>query len=160
MSLPKDIYDFKTSGTFVNPEIIERVWLEIREKLSVGYPRASKVIMPKITCCMQYHVKYDRSVKRLLASGHLLLDTEKEYGDKVFSKSSACVFSSQTDSSEAEWFILKCNGRFSLEHDLKHELLHVWEKLLQMDWGTLTNLSEWRQKLTITKHFHFVICFI
>ena len=25
---------FKPSGTFINPEIIERAWLEIREKLS------------------------------------------------------------------------------------------------------------------------------
>jgi len=139
MSLPEDFYVLHTSGTFVNPEIIERVWLEIREELSAGYPQASKAMMPKITCCIQNHVKYDRSVKRLLASGHLFLDTKTEYGDEVFRQSSACVFSTGADPPETEWVILKCNGRFPLEHDLRHELLHIWESLLQMDWGTLTN---------------------
>ena len=62
-----------------------------------------------------------------------------EWGTKCTTPSALTFFAD----ADQTWIILKCDGYgYSLEVDLKHELLHLWEAKLGLKWGTLTKVGK------------------
>jgi len=129
---------FTVRGEPVEQATIVRIWEEIKREIAGKYP-VGNIKMPNIKAHVLNRNHFRKVVRKLLWSQHIIDTSEIEWGTKC-TKPSAVTFLA-----EGEWIILKCKGYgFSLEDDLRHELLHVWEAKLGLKWGTLTQTESCR----------------
>lgn len=125
---------FVFRGKPVNQAILIRIWEEIRVELADKYP-VDDVKMPNIRAMILNYKNFRKALKKLLSSPHIEDTSETEWGAKITTPS-AVTFYGDVDQT---WMVLKCGGYgYSLEVDLRHELLHICEAILGLKWGTLT----------------------
>lgn len=134
--------EFRFTGRPVREGTIKTLWEEIRCELKTEHP-VENIKMPRIEALRLSYSRFEKAMKKLKRSPHLTDQDGIELGVKATKaekmKASACVFFSDVDQC---WVILKCEGFYPLEVDLKHELLHIWEKILCLPWGTLAKKEE------------------
>ena len=117
----------------IKQEILRKIWEETRSNLRDTYP-VENISMPKIEAVILANKRFWKAMRQLLSSPHILDESQTEWGESA-GVVSACVFFSDV---QRKWMILVCEGLRPLDQDLKHELLHVWESTLGLQWGTLT----------------------
>lgn len=124
---------FTFKGKQIKQESLKRVWEQTRRELSKRYA-VEDAQMPKIDGVILSGKCFWRALKRVKQSSHMI-DTEAiEWGESA-SFISACTFFADT---RETWIVLVCEGLRPLEQELKHELLHIWENILGLQWGALT----------------------
>lgn len=129
---------FKFRGKQVKQAILTRIWEGIRLELASKYP-VDNVELPNTIAMVLNYKNFVKAHKKLLSSSHIEDTSEMEYGAKVTTIPSATTTFADVDQT---WIILKCGGYgYSLEVDLRHELLHLWEAKLGLKWGTLTQMG-------------------
>jgi hypothetical protein len=128
---------FAVYGLPVFPEVIKRIWEEIRDELANEYPIVKEIRLPAVQAFIMPSKKYLKLKKQLLTSTHIIDQSEAEWGDKLGAgDSSAALFYSDV---QETWVIIKRQGYgYTPEHDLKHELTHIYERILLLPWGSLT----------------------
>jgi len=124
----------KLKGNPIAQQTIEKIWEEVRLKLG-GHYAVEGIEMPKIRGLILAKVRFKRILAQLLASPHIYSTEEEEWGPRQqHTLPSAINFRA-----EDTWVIVKNGaGRCTVEEDLRHELLHIWESILGLSWGTLT----------------------
>ncbi len=129
---------FKFRGKPVSRVILVRIWEEIRLELTSKYP-VDNIEMPNIQALVLNYKNFTKALNKLLLSSHIEDTSEIEWGTKCTTPSALTFFAD----ADQTWIILKCDGYgYSLEVDLKHELLHLWEAKLGLKWGTLTKVGK------------------
>ena len=125
---------FVFRGKPVEQAILERIWKEIKLELAGKYS-VDNVEMPNIEALVLSYKKFRKALNKLLSSPHIKDTSEIEWGAKCTTPSAVTFFIDENQT----WAILKCGGYgCSLEADLRHELLHIWEAKLGLKWATLT----------------------
>jgi hypothetical protein len=132
--------EFKFRGKPASRVILVRIWEEIRLELTGKYA-VDNIEMPDIQALVLNYKNFTKAFNKLLLSLHIEDTSEIEWGTKCTSTiPSALIFFADVDQT---WIILKCDGYgYSLEVDLRHELLHLWESKLGLKWGTLTKMGK------------------
>lgn len=117
----------------IRPEVIERIWQNIKRELtSDGYPVES-IEMPRIAG-WTLDTNNLRKAWEITSSSPALVNTSlEEYGEEL-KEWSACTIPSNVDQM---WRILIWKEMRPIRKRLRHELLHVWESLLGLKWGAL-----------------------
>jgi len=124
----------KFTGRQISPNIISKIWEETRSELGTEYA-VKEIQMPKIDGIVLSYKRFVQADRKLKASSHIENLTKAEWGVDEVGVPSAGVFYSDVDK---KWMLLKLKGANPLEVDVKHELLHIWESILKVPWGTLT----------------------
>jgi hypothetical protein len=125
---------FVFRGKPMSQALLTRIWEEMRLELANKYT-VDDIEIPKIRALILSYKNFMKAYNKLLTSPHIEDTSEIEWGAKVTTPS-AFTFYGDVDQT---WVILKCDGYgYSLEVDLRHELLHLWEAELDLKWGTLT----------------------
>jgi hypothetical protein len=136
---------FNIAGDWVEPEYIRELWEQTRNELKGRYPKVKDIPMPRISAMTLGPKDFRRQHRQLLQSQHMRDTGPMEWGSPSTMKTSdlpsACVFEADEDQG---WIILKRTGKksWSIEHDLIHELSHIWESALGLRWGTLANAAD------------------
>ena len=134
------IYYLKMWGEQVSEDIIIKFWEELRDEIGNDYPQVKSFVRPLIQAWVVPSDFYIKAIEGLLSSGHLNDTSKIEYGTTIkHENASACVFFLNDDRT---WLIIKRkNWGFSLEHDLKHELSHIYESTLLLKWCALKKIN-------------------
>jgi len=127
------IESFTFKGREIKQEILKRIWEEMKSNLRSKYP-IENIPMPKIEAVRLTHKRFAKAMKQLLSSPYIMDMSVIEWGETA-GFASACTFFGDVDQT---WVVLVCEGLRPLEQDLRHELLHIWESTLDLQWGTLT----------------------
>jgi len=125
---------FTFSGEPIKQETLRMIWEETRSSLKNKY-LVENISMPKIEAITLTPKRFMKAMKQLQLSPHILDMSVIEWGETA-GFPSACTFFADV---EQKWIVLVCRELRPLEQDLKHELLHIWENALGLEWGTLTN---------------------
>lgn len=125
---------FTFSGEPIKQETLRMIWEETRSSLKNEY-LVENISMPKIEAITLTPKRFMKAMKQLQLSPHILDMSVIEWGETA-GFPSACTFLADV---ERKWIVLVCRELRPLEQDLKHELLHIWENALGLEWGTLTN---------------------
>ncbi len=125
---------FTFSGEPIKQETLRMIWEETRSSLKNEY-LVENISMPKIEAITLTPKRFMKAMKQLQLSPHILDMSVIEWGETA-GFPSACTFFADV---ERKWIVLVCRELRPLEQDLKHELLHIWENALGLEWGTLTN---------------------
>ncbi len=120
-------------GSRIKPANIKKTWEKQRDVLSSSFPQLAQIVMPPIEGWILNEAIYESTLKGIADSNRKPEDTGTEAGHSVLYPSSITF---QTPSG---WTILKCAKRRSLEDDLARELWFIWEKILNLEMGTLTD---------------------
>ncbi len=120
-------------GSRIKPANIKKTWEKQRDVLSSSFPQLAQIVMPSIEGWILNEAIYESTLKGIADSNRKPEDTGTEAGHSVLYPSSITF---QTPSG---WTILKCAKRRSLEDDLARELWFIWEKILNLEMGTLTD---------------------
>ncbi len=120
-------------GSRIKPANIKKTWEKQRDVLSSSFPQLAQIVMPPIEGWILNEAIYESTLKGIADSNRKPEDTGTEAGHSVLYPSSITF---QTPSG---WTILKCAKRRSLEGDLARELWFIWEKILNLEMGTLTD---------------------
>jgi len=123
----------------IRPDVIERVWLGIKRQLAADGYAVERIQMPKISAWTLDSSNL-RKAWEVTSSTQALSSTEKiEYGVETESKKwSACTFPSDAEHQEGKWAVLVYQEMRPIRRRLRRELLHIWESLLALQWGALT----------------------
>ena len=116
-------------------ETLASIWEKIRQDLIRKGYRVENLQMPGVRAYVMNQKDFAQTFKELLESPHIRDEGEKEWGKSSKASTSACIF--YADVSQ-EYIILKCEGDPPLEVDLNHELRHLYESYLGLQWGSLT----------------------
>ena len=118
--------------------MLSRIWEETRLELASKY-NVNNVEMPRIKGIVLSYKRFRKALNRLLSSPQIEDTSEVEWGQKT-PDPSAFTFFADTDQT---WIIVKCSGYGdSLQADLRHELLHLWEAQLELKWGRLDRMEK------------------
>lgn len=126
---------FTFEGIPVTEQFLRKIWCELGAKLDKhGYP-VENVKMPRITMMIMTEEDFEQTMEQIRSSPHLYDTSKTEYGEENETCSALAFFSDV----EQTWVILKRERGYSLRHDVRHELLHIWENALGLPWGILTS---------------------
>ena len=117
----------------IETTIIKSVWTRLSNELWSEYPAVRGLVMPSIRGYILDPKPFDRLQRKLINSKFLLNTGQMEYGSTSPIIASASVFKDKDG-----WVILKCKDRYSIERDLRHEILHIFEHILGLSTGTLS----------------------
>jgi hypothetical protein len=122
----------------IRPDVIERIWQGIKRELaSDGYPVES-IVMPQITGWTLDMNNLRKAWEKTSSTPALMNMSLVEYGEES-EKWAAFTFPSVAQTSaDQKWMVLLWEGKRPIRRPLRHELLHIWESLLGLKWGTLT----------------------
>ncbi len=122
------------SGEPIKQETLRMIWEETRSSLKNEY-LVENISMPKIEAITLTPKRFMKAMEQLQLSPHILDMSVIEWAETA-GFPSACIFFADV---ERKWIVLVCRELRTLEQDLKHELLHVWENALGLEGRTLTN---------------------
>ena len=118
-------------GHEIEPSVIEKIWRNIQQELvSRGYA-VQGITMPKITGMTLSSNSLMKAWEAVKTFPNLVNQSEAEWGEYL-EKWKACVFPT-----EEGWTILVWNRARPIRNEIRHELSHIWESLLGLQWGTL-----------------------
>jgi hypothetical protein len=123
----------------IGPDVIERTWQGIKRELARdGYPvEATK--MPPISG-WTLNTENLRKAWEIASSSPSLANTSQEEWGERSDEWAACTIPSVDQTSGGQgWGILIWEGMRPIRKPLRHELLHIWESLLGLKWGTLAS---------------------
>ena len=120
-------------GSRIKPAYIKKTWEKQRTVLSGSFPQLAQIVMPPIEGRILNEATYESTLKGIADSSRKPEDTGTGPGKNVLYPTSI-TFQTPTG-----WTILKCAKRRSLEEDLERELWFIWEKILNLEMGTLTD---------------------
>ena len=122
-------------GKVIEPSRIMRIWEDIRQELiNEGYSVAKVTDMPKIRGVTVTTKWLKRMWQITSSSPHLLNTSQLEWGEKKEGWK-VCTFFADV---KQEWIVVVWERVKSIEYEVRHELLHIWESLLLLQRGTLT----------------------
>ena len=130
---------FSFVGRQIKQDLLRRTWEETGAILKNKYP-VEDTPMPRIEAlCLTYEC-FSKAIRQLLSSPYIIDATKIEWGEQLEARRiSAGSFFSDVDQ---KWAVLVCEGLNPLEQNLRHELLHIWESILGLQLGTLTQSIE------------------
>ena len=120
-------------GSRIKPSKIKKTWEKQRAVLSGSFPQLAQIVMPPIEGRILNEATYESVLKGIADSSCKPEDTGTGPGKNVLYPSSI------TFQTPRGWTILKCAKRRSLEEDLERESWFIWEKMLNLEMGTLTD---------------------
>ena len=123
----------KLQGSRIKPSKIKQTWEKQRALLSESFPQLAQIVMPPIEGQILNEAAYESTLKGIADSSRKPEDTGTGPGENVLYPSSI------TFQTPRGWTILKCAKRRSLEEVLERELWFIWEKMLNLEMGTLTD---------------------
>lgn len=121
----------------VSQKTLKRIWDQIREDLRTKGYSVKDIEMPKVQAFVLSPKRFIKVGRELKESPHVRDKSTEEYGEKVNLEESS-AFLVFIDTIET-WFILKCEGRYSVKRDLDHELRHLFERALGLKIGILAH---------------------
>jgi hypothetical protein len=124
-------------GEVISQKKLEQIWEELKKDLTSQYSFISEIKMPPTKAYLVDSKEYTKLLKLLKSSPRVVDNSLKEWGSSVPAEgSSAAAYYFETTGS---WVIIKRkDSMYSLQFDLRHELLHVYERIMLLDWGDLT----------------------
>lgn len=120
----------------VDDSSIKEVWEELRKELKENGYSVDSVKMPDIVTLLLLNEEFDILFKKIRNLPNSIYKEEQEYGT-TFTNPIASALTIQVDKNT--FHILICKDRCLLKEDLRHELLHPWERVLGLSWGILTS---------------------
>jgi len=134
---------FSFVGRKIEQDLLRRIWEETRSNLKSQFI-VKDVVMPRIEAVSLTHERFTKAIRQLQSSPYIIDATKIEWGEQLKAGYiSAGSFFSDVDQ---KWVVLLCEGLNPLEQNLRHELLHIWESILGLQLGTLTQSIEGEQK--------------
>ena len=125
----------------IDPSIIKSIWNQLASELLPQYPAIKNLTMPSVRCSILEPKRYER-LESKIQKGNFIDLRPLEYRLAILDPKDSCAFLNHV---KGGYLIVKCEGRGSLEGNLRHELLHIFEELLKLPVGTLTVIENKKQ---------------
>lgn len=126
---------FKFQSEAVSPISIKEMWELFKSELKARGYNVDSIEMPEIIGIICHETDYDRNADILARDTEI--DSE-EYGEPSTNFKSSAGIRDISGKGE-KWLMLICKGRGTLEHEVKHEISHVFEFFLGLKRGTLAS---------------------
>jgi hypothetical protein len=135
--------EFSFKGQEIRPDVIEKIWENTKNYLAQQGYFVQDIKMPDIVGITLTLERLRDAFRILNSSPHIINTSKIEFNGEYVDEGSACVFRSDEPN---QWNILVWEKARPIRNEIKHEILHIWESILGLEWGTLT-----QNKIVIVK---------
>jgi len=119
-------------GQQIKPDVIAKVWDRTRQIVAGEGYAVDDVAMPQIVAITLDSEGLQKAWKDTARFPNLSNQSEAEWGEHL-DEWQACTFPTGD-----HWLVLVYERMRPIKNEIRHELLHIWESLLGLQWGTLT----------------------